>query len=337
MIKGSTQIGRVRGAASILAAAIAVCAAFASPAAAKKPPPSFFGISPQTEVTATDYARMSQANFGTLRIAIPWSVADPVAPAGDYDWSASDRIVAGAAAHGIVVQPVLYATPEWVAEGLDGYECGVTSCFLHGPRSEAARSAFSEFAAAAVARYGPAGELWRVCGCAARPIRVWQVWNEQNSGSFYLPKPSPEIYGKLLVAAAGAIRSIDREAEVILGGMAELAGVPKVIPAHEFLERLYEVDRAKASFDGVASHPYGSSLRGVARQVRLLRRVMVASRDRRTGLYVTEIGWSSEEGGNWLNLGRGPGLDDHQGLPVPDHAPPDAQPEERRLLHLDGL
>ena len=30
---------------------------------------------------------------------------------------------------------------------------------------------------------------------------------------------------------------------------------------------------------------------------------MVAATDKKTSMYVTEVGWSSEEGGNWLNLG----------------------------------
>ena len=30
---------------------------------------------------------------------------------------------------------------------------------------------------------------------------------------------------------------------------------------------------------------------------------MVEADDERTGMYVTEVGWSSVKGGNWLNLG----------------------------------
>ena len=78
-----------------------------------------------------------------------------------------------------------------------------------------------------------------------------------------------------LSASAGAIRSIDPGAEVILGGMAELAGVPGVMPAHEYLERLYRIKGTRAKFDGVSSHPYGSNIKGVTKQVNQLRRVML--------------------------------------------------------------
>ena len=331
------------------AAAIALVASatLASPAAAKKaapPPPTFFGISPQTELNAGDYALMSQSNFGTLRVAIPWSVVDPVAPAGGYDWSSSDRIIAAAASHGIDVQPVLYATPQWVAKDLDGASCDIESCFLYGPRSPAAQAAWSQFVAAAVHRYGVNGEFWgqgtptappggaspclvpslckqsatrpaidkdaaaaaraQVCGCpGSHPIRVWQIWNEQNSGSFYLPAPDPTVYGQIVTSAAAAIRGVDPTAQVILGGMPELAGTPGVMAGHKFLKKLYKIPGFKASFDGVASHPYGNNLKGMTKQVDLLRKEMVAAKDKRTSMYVTEIGWSSEDGGNWLNLG----------------------------------
>ena len=247
---------------------------------------------------------MSQYNFGTLRVAIPWRVVDPAAPVGGFDWSSSDRIIGEAAKHGIEVQPVLYATPEWVAKGLDGYGCDVTSCFLHGPKSPNAQIAWAIFVAAAVDRYGVGGKFWSICGCPGTPpIRVWQIWNEQNSGDFYMPGPDPTTYAGIVKTAAAAIRSQDPSGQVVLGGMAELAGVPNVMPAHKFLRKLYKVKGLKASFDGVASHPYGNNLKGVKKQVDLLRKEMVAARDKRTSMYVTEVGWSSESGGNWLNLG----------------------------------
>ena len=46
--------------------------------------------------------------------------------------------------------------------------------------------------------------------------------------SFYKPKPNPRVYAGLLRSAAGAINATDRRARVVLGGMAELAGVKGV-------------------------------------------------------------------------------------------------------------
>ena len=227
-------------------AAIAAMAASAAPATAA--PASFFGISPQTEL-GKDYARMDAGGIGTLRIAIPWSVVDSTAPAGGYDWSFPDSIIAEAARNNVSVLPVLYATPGWVAKGPDRSSCS-SDCFLHAPRSKAARNAWQQFVGAAVERYGPNGNFWEagaptpsptptepgepppapppclipllcrdgaaaalaspraaraeVCGCKPRPIRAWQIWNEQNSSSFYKPKPNPRDYASLLRAASKA-------------------------------------------------------------------------------------------------------------------------------------
>lgn len=152
-----------------------------------------------------------------------------------------------------------------------------------------------------------AGAAERVapCGCTTpRPIRAWQIWNEQNSASFYKPKPAPKAYAKLLGSAAKAIRARDRKADVILGGMAGLDGVPKAITARAYLAKLYQVRGVKQDFDGVAPHPYGAQLSGVKDEVEMFRSEMKKAGDAGAGLWITEIGWGSDEGGHPLNRGR---------------------------------
>ena len=136
------------------------------------------------------------------------------------------------------------------------------------------------------------------------PIPAWQIWNEQNSESFYGPKPSPKGYAKLLAAASRAIDSRDAGADVVLGGMAELAGSSKAIRGSEYLADLYRVKGAKKSFDAVAPHPYGASLAKVSSQIDLYRKAMKRGGDRGAGMYVTEIGAGSASGGNPLNRGK---------------------------------
>ena len=52
------------------------------------------------------------------------------------------------------------------------------------------------------------------------PIRDWQLWNEQNSPSFWKPKPNVKAYAKLLDAAHDAIkRERPRCRRSMLGGM----------------------------------------------------------------------------------------------------------------------
>ena len=277
----------------------------ATGAAAASAPRSFFGVVPQTTVDASTLNRMGDANVGTLRIIISWSSIDPSAAAGDEDWSTIDPVVLDAARNGIDVLPFIFGTPDWVAKGLDGQSCSGSKCALYAPKSTQARNAWSNFIGAAVDRYGPGGELWSLHPeVPANAIRAWQIWNEQNSKSFYAPKPDPKHYAKLLSAAANAIHSRDGGADVILGGMAELAGSKKATPGSEYLTKLYKVKGASKSFDGVAPHPYGKSINKVTAQVDLYRDVIKKAHDKKVGFWVTEIGAGSASGGNPLNLGE---------------------------------
>jgi hypothetical protein len=156
----------------------------------------------------------------------------------------------------------------------------------------------------AVARYGPNGAFWVANpGLPQVPITAWQVWNEQNSKSFYRPRPNAAKYVKLLAAANGAVKSVDPNADVILGGMAELAGSRKAIPGPKYLKQLYRRKGAKNHFDGVAPHPYGAKLKAVQQQVNLFRTAMKRGGDRGADLWITELGWGSARGGNPLNRG----------------------------------
>ena len=288
------------------AAAIAsICALVGATGAAASAPKSFFGVVPQTSLDASTLKRMGDANVGTLRIIITWSSIDKSAAAGDEDWSTVDPAVLEAARNGIDVLPFIFGTPDWVAKGLDGQNCSSSKCPLYAPKSKQARNAWANFVGAAVDRYGPGGEFWsQHPDVPADPIRAWQIWNEQNSESFYAPKPDPKHYAKLLSAASNAIHSRDSGADVVLGGMAQLAGSHKAIVGSEYLAKLYKVKGASKSFDGVAPHPYGKSINKVTGQVDLYRDVIKKAHDKKVGFWVTEIGAGSKSGGNSLNVGK---------------------------------
>lgn len=272
-------------------------------ATAAPPPRSFYGVAPQTDVTSTQIDRMGQGNVGALRIVINWPSVDPTPAVADYDWSAIDRIVADSARNGIQVLPSVWGTPAWVAQGIDGKAC-TTTCASFAPRSPLAVSAWSTFLVDVVGRYGTNGQFWaQNPGLPAMPITAWQVWNEQNSPVFFKPRPDVKAYAGLVGVSAQAIRGVDPNAEVILGGMAELAGVKTAIAGSSYLRRFYGVKGAKATFDGVAAHPYGAKLSRVREQVELIREVMRRGHDSAADLWVTEIGWGSARGSNPLNRG----------------------------------
>jgi polysaccharide biosynthesis protein PslG len=287
--------------ACIALAAIGMLAAGSAHAAV---PAGFYGVSPQTQLGAADVDRMGRAKVGTLRFAIPWGQIDPSPAAGDYDWGAIDALVADASRNGIELLPFFYSTPAWVARDLDRQRCSDTGCFPFAPRSRAALTAWRTFLADAVSRYGPNGEFWAQSPqVPENPITAWQIWNEQNSPSFYKPKPKPRAFAKLLDASSRGIKSVDGGAEIILGGMFGTPLGKRKFATWKFLESLYDVKGAKNDFDGVAPHPYAARLKKVRAQVDLIRDEMRKAGDRNAELWVTELGWGSGGPENPLNRG----------------------------------
>jgi hypothetical protein len=264
-------------------------AALLLPASAVAVPPGFFGIVPQTGIGKEDLARMRAGGVETIRMPLSWAGTQP-SPRSDYDWSGFDATVTAAAEERIEVLPILSTSPHWA-----------TGSRRRMPvDSGRRRRAWAEFVAAAVERYGSRGEFWSEHGPGSDeplprvPIRAWQIWNEENF--FYFTKPvSPGRYARLLTVSRRAIRRADPRAEIILGG---LFGDPKQSPpramdAAEFLDQLYRRG-AKADFDAVALHPYAADAFELRLLVEDLRATMTRHGDRRSDLYVTELGWGSQ-------------------------------------------
>lgn len=287
--------------AGIALAAIAML--LAPGIAAAKPPRSFFGVTSQRPLEAADFDRMQQAKVGTLRFELRWPEVDPAA-GGTYDWSNVDPVVGDAAKRGIRALPYVFGTPSWVAK-LDGRDCE-DACGTFAPRGTQALAAWRKFLAAAARRYGPDGSFWSENPTVPKlPIRIWQLWNEQNSPSFYAPKPDPRAYAKLLHEGHKAIAAQDKGAQIVLGGMfgTPLGGRKPAIAAWDFLGRLYKRG-AKRDFDAVAAHPYAPRFDDVVLQVDLLRDEIRKAHDQGADLRITELGWASGGPKHPLNRGK---------------------------------
>ena len=295
------MIRNARAAITVAVAALAMLTVGVGTGAAK-PPASFFGVVPQTSLGSKDFERMSSGKVGTLRTILTWAAVDKAVGADDNDWSSFDPLVLEAARNGIEMQPFIFGTPNFVARDLDGVNCTSSKCGLYAPKSAAALDAFKSFVGEAVDRYGPNGEFWNLHPEAQKdPILVWQILYEQNSKSFFLPKPDPKHYAKVLAAANEAIDQRDPSADVVLGGMPELAGSHKAILGSEYLAKLYKVKGVKDTFDAVAPHPYGATLGKVTSQIDLYRQAMKKAHDSGASMYVTEVGAGSKKGGSSLN------------------------------------
>jgi hypothetical protein len=295
-----------RGRAGICALLLALVTLVAAGTAHAAVPRSFFGVVPQTALDGEDLNRMGKAKVGTLRFEIQWAIVDPGRAANDLDFSGVDALVADAARSGVRVLPFVYSTPEWVAKGLDGNNCSGAKCYAFAPRSGQALDAWRDFIAEVVGRYGPGGAFWAEHpGVPNRPIAAVQAWNEQNSPTFYRPKPKVKAYAKLLDATHRGVRSSGAKVDVVQGGMfgTPLGGRRPGISSWDFLRKLYEIKGAKKDFDGVAPHPYAARLKKVRAQMDLIRDEIKRGGDRKVELWITELGWASDGPANPLNRG----------------------------------
>jgi hypothetical protein len=297
-------VTRRLGTFSFVAALLSACLLLAGAAEAGKAPRAFFGAMPQGGLTDQDFEAMGKAKLGTLRFELRWASVN--ASEGNYDWSGPDSLLRRLAENRVRALPFVYSTPTWVAH-LDGHNCSDTTCSPYAPRGKQALDAWAEFLERAVKRYGPDGDFWTENPNVPEvPVRVWQLWNEQNSPSFYKPKPSVKGFAKLMKAGNNAVKGVDSDAEVILGGMfgTPLGGQRPALSAWGFLRKLYDVKGAKRTFDGVAPHPYGAQFKSkVLAQVKLFRDEMVKAHDGNASLWITEMGWASGGAPNPLNRG----------------------------------
>jgi hypothetical protein len=274
----------------LIVALVATVLLLKAPSGAQALPRGFFGIVPQTAIGKRDMARMDAGGVETLRVPLPWGGTQP-APGGDYDWSGFDKTVALAAEDDLEILPILFSTPSWLAH--DERVLPVANARQ--------RRAWAEFVAAAVERYGSRGEFWREHEPTSQrplpklPIRAWQIWNEENF--FYFAKPvSPQAYARLLAISKRAMRQADPRAQLVLGGLFgdPPQGPPLAMDAVSFLDRLYGIRGAKASFDAVALHPYAADAADLRSLVESVRHTVVRHRDARAGLYLSELGWGSQ-------------------------------------------
>ncbi len=131
----------------------------------------------------------------------------------------------------------------------------------------------------------------------AGKVSAFEIWNEEDSPSWWTGAPNPAAYAQLLKAAYPAIKAADPSATVVLGG---LTGND-----YGFLEGVYAAG-GKGSFDAVGVHtdtacdklsPY-DFLRGAGNRLipdsflayREVHAVMLANGDDKP-IWMTELSW----------------------------------------------
>jgi|tagenome__1003787_1003787.scaffolds.fasta_scaffold20966697_3 hypothetical protein len=256
--------------------------ALASTATASAPR-AFYGVIPANDPDSTEIARMGAGKVGTLRINFVWGAVQPSAGSA-FDWTHYDAIIGAAAQQGIRVLPTVYSSPSWV------------SSKSNYPPAKSHLRDFQAFVQAAAQRYGSNGTFWSENPTIPRlPVINWQLWNEVNSPSFWFRKPNAKQYVRLLRVFHNGIKAGDPAARILLAGLFRTPQVKNGIDLDRYLSAIYR-SKAKRLFDAVAVHPYATTPRDALTAVKETRRIMARYKDRRTPIWITEIGWAT--GGN---------------------------------------
>ncbi|MFL5832092.1 MAG: beta-galactosidase [Solirubrobacteraceae bacterium] len=232
---------------------------------------------------------VSQSGTHWIREAFDWSQIEP--RRGSYDFSRYDLLMTVAAQRNVRVLADLLDTPSWAGANWNTIPSDP--------------SAFAEFVAAVVKRYGLHGTFW-----ADHPnlqndaVSTFELWNEPyydngNDGAY-----NPGRYARLVKAAGNAGHGADPAAKFLLAAdnQSQLVGSTWVW----WVDALYQaVPDLNRYFDGVAVHPYGTDLTGVqypapgkaydgygqVRRLESIRQEFVNHGGSGKPLWITEIGW----------------------------------------------
>lgn len=270
------------GAAVVLVALFVTCPVWA----ASKPVPRFgvnhdFVWTPDDDIPGLVKA-MKEANVQAVRIPIRWTVVEP--ERGKWDFAKVDRVVREIRDAKIEILGTLMSVPAW-ASGIDPKNIeGFWDCFPPLDDKD-----WSEFVKRCAIRYKD-------------DIHYWEIWNEQNGPDFYKPMPDSGEYVWLLKAAHKAIKDVDPQARVVLGGLQMNGIVPNPwlpIPIINFLHKIYYAG-GKPYFDVVNIHPYVTTAKdqGPAYAAKLVRdavEVMKIHGDAGKPLWITETGTYTDE------------------------------------------
>jgi hypothetical protein len=265
-------------------------------------PAGFWGVDPAGSPSTAQLQTVKEGGVEGVRMPVDWSAVQS-SPGAAADWSSVDPTVRAAAEAGLGVLPFLNSSPQWAVayEAIGG---GATAPRSLPVQTAAQRSGWREFLRLAVFRYGPGGSFWSENPLLPeRPIRIWQIWNEENY-KYFAARPSPSQFGRLVVQSYADLRSADPGARLVLGGLfiRPQGGNAKAAPgrpkrawfATDFLERMYRTTPGvRGKFIAVALHPYSYSYKELAPEIEEVRAALKRSHDPGRALWLTELGWSS--------------------------------------------
>ena len=209
----------------------------------------------RNEPAAKTCAVMRQGGLRWVRSDFDWHSVEK--KPGVWDFSKFDRVVAECEAAGVQLLPILAYSVPWARPA-------------HRHLDK-----WKEYVGQVVRRYG-------------RRLPVWEVWNEQNSSMFW-ENPNAEAYLELLKCTYETVKNIDPSIRIAFGGT---AGVPVW-----FIKDVYRLGGGKW-FDIMNIHPYSNPRPPeweLDSSIGELRELMAKYGDAEKPVWITEIGWSTQQ------------------------------------------
>ncbi len=259
-----------------------------------------------------EFDAMQAAGIKWVRCNFVWNEMEPGSTEGNWGFDGRDLggglhpnpdlVVDLAQAHGVRVLGILAGTPAW-ANGNNWASVPPTN------------------------PTGPGGtpdpklmEAWReyvttVCSRYKGRVDAWEIWNEENTLNTWLltQPPNPTLdqyvdsYVQLLELTWQAIRSVDPQVKIVMGGVAGLGRdplEPQGDADYYYLEACLQRGAA-AYLDAIAYHPYGevcgwshpeeSRCRSIVQDLRQL--ISEYSPGKPLEIWVTEFGWRGYDAG----------------------------------------
>jgi hypothetical protein len=289
-VPSAGRIRRLAVRAWLAAALLTIAVAATAPAPAPAGQPSgdrwpLVGINSWEWLdTDAEVQPLRDAAIGAYRVVFSWRAVEPEA-GGGYHFEVPDNLVAVTARAHVRLLPVLIESPSWVTEG--------QSRPTEPPERGNEMERFELFSEAVARRYGHGGEFWREHPeLPYLPLSTWEVWNEPNYPSFWVPgrRPNPSEYRSLLTSARRGLRAGDRLARILFGG---LAYGTASMPPDQFLRRFLRLPGARCLFDDISIHPYSPRPKTTLRAVDRIRAILDRADRRDAGLWLTEFGWNT--------------------------------------------
>jgi Glycosyl hydrolases family 39 len=235
---------------------------------------------------------ISQTETKWLREEFLWSTIEP--QPGVFDFSYYDHYMLLAAERGEHILPTLYDTPSWAGATPETIPADPT--------------AYAQYVAAVVARYGPNGSFWtQYPTLKSSAIQTFELWNEPYYDSGDNNDYDPGRYARLVKAAGIAGHAADPNAKFLLAAEMQ-SGRDAQGNWQWWVDALYQaVPDLNNYFDAVAIHNYGTDTTNLnpiipgqpypnydkIRRIEDIHQLFLNHGATNKPFWITEIGWST--------------------------------------------